>query len=405
MSHDDFERGLIQRRKVLGDAWVDRSLANANTFNAEFQSLITRFAWNDIWGRPGLDHKTRRFLVLATVIALGRWEEFELHFRAAVQGGVPVDELKEVLMQSAIYAGVPAANTAFAHATRLLREMGVSLEPALANPPPVALPGRTVSAPVLHYILEGKIDSANPTVVLSHALGCDVSMWDALAADLAPDYRVLRYDHRGHGNSAVPPGPYLIDDLVDDAARLLRECATGPVVWVGLSMGGMVGQGLAIRHPELVSGLVVANSTSAYPEAGHAMWRQRIAAVQAGGVDAIVEAAMQRYFHENFRINCADEVARIREVMLKTNAGGYIACCEAISKLDLQGELSKIRCPALILAGALDEGTPVAMSQAIVAGIAGSELHVIHEAAHLSAVEQPEVFAAQVRRFLRERVI
>lgn len=404
MSHDDFERGLIQRRKVLGDAWVDRSLANANTFNAEFQSLITRFAWNDIWGRPGLDHKTRRFLVLATVIALGRWEEFELHFRAAVEGGVPVEELKEVLMQSAIYAGVPAANTAFAHATLLLREMGVSLEPALASAPPIVASGRTASAPTLHYILEGKIDSAAPTVVLSHALGCDVSMWDALAADLAPDYRVLRYDHRGHGQSAVPAGPYSIADLVDDAARLLRECATGPVVWVGLSMGGMVGQGLAIRHPELVRGLVVANSTSAYPEAGRAMWRQRIAAVQAGGLAAIVDAVMQRYFHESFRINCADEVERMRKVVLKTDSAGYIACCEAIAGLDLHGDLSRIRCPALIIAGALDDGTPIAMSQAIVAGIAGAELHVIHEAAHLSAVEQPEVFAAQIRRFLRERV-
>ncbi|MBV5324899.1 MAG: carboxymuconolactone decarboxylase family protein, partial [Rhodospirillaceae bacterium] len=123
MSYDpidhDFERGLNTRRSVLGDAWVDRSLANANNFNAEFQNMITRFAWNDIWGRPGLDQKVRRAMVLATTIALGRWEEFELHVRTALlaegASALTPDELKEILMQSAIYAGVPAANTAFTH--------------------------------------------------------------------------------------------------------------------------------------------------------------------------------------------------------------------------------------------------------------------------------------------------
>eukprot|EP01037_Dinobryon_pediforme_P035063 gene35063-41278_t len=128
MSYDpldhDFERGMRNRRNVLGDAWVDRSVANATNFNAEFQNLITRFAWNEIWGRPGLEHKTRRIIVLAITIALGRWEEFELHVRAALLGD-PVsrltpDEMKEVLIQSAIYAGVPAGNTAFTHAQQIL---------------------------------------------------------------------------------------------------------------------------------------------------------------------------------------------------------------------------------------------------------------------------------------------
>src|SRR3954471_53983 len=113
----DFERGLQNRRDVLGDAWVDRSLNNANSFNADFQNLITRFAWNEIWGRPGLDHKTRRAIVLSITVALGRWDEFELHVRAALLGDedsrLTPDEIKEILMQSAIYAGVPAANTAF----------------------------------------------------------------------------------------------------------------------------------------------------------------------------------------------------------------------------------------------------------------------------------------------------
>jgi 3-oxoadipate enol-lactonase/4-carboxymuconolactone decarboxylase len=120
-----FEAGLAVRRQVLGDAWVDNSLAARTPFNADFQAMITRYAWNEIWGRPGLDHRTRRLLVIAITAALGRWEEFRLHVRAGLQqGGFTEDELKEVLMQSAIYAGVPAANTAFAEAASVIAELG-----------------------------------------------------------------------------------------------------------------------------------------------------------------------------------------------------------------------------------------------------------------------------------------
>jgi 3-oxoadipate enol-lactonase len=116
----EFEKGLKRRREVLGDAWVDRALQNTTGFTEEFQSLLTRYAWNEIWTRPGLDEQTRRLLVLAFTIALGRWEEFELHFRAAVEHGVPIAALKEVLLQSAVYCGLPAANTAFRRAQAIL---------------------------------------------------------------------------------------------------------------------------------------------------------------------------------------------------------------------------------------------------------------------------------------------
>ena len=116
-----YRTGLETRRRVLGDAWVDRSLANRTPFDTDFQAMITRVAWNEIWSRPGLDHRTRRLLVLATTAALGRWEEFRLHVRSGLQqGGFTENELKEVLMQTAIYAGVPAANTAFAEAGEVL---------------------------------------------------------------------------------------------------------------------------------------------------------------------------------------------------------------------------------------------------------------------------------------------
>jgi 3-oxoadipate enol-lactonase/4-carboxymuconolactone decarboxylase len=120
-----FEAGLETRRKVLGDAWVDKSLAKRTAFTADYQAMITRYAWNEIWGRPGLDHRTRRLLVLAICASLARWEEFRLHVRAGLeQGGFTQEELKEVLMQTAIYAGVPAANTAFTEAAEVIAELG-----------------------------------------------------------------------------------------------------------------------------------------------------------------------------------------------------------------------------------------------------------------------------------------
>lgn len=119
-----FEAGLLNRRRVLGDAWVDKSLAGRTSFNADFQAMITRIAWNEIWGRPGLDDRTRRLLVLAITASLGRWEEFALHVRAGLtRDGFTREELKEVLMQTAIYAGVPAANTGFAEAARIIVEI------------------------------------------------------------------------------------------------------------------------------------------------------------------------------------------------------------------------------------------------------------------------------------------
>lgn len=119
-----FEAGLETRRKVLGDAWVDKSLAKRTAFTADYQAMITRYAWNEIWARPGLDHRTRRLLVLAICASLARWEEFRLHVRAGLeQGGFTQDELKEVLMQTAIYAGVPAANTAFTEAAEIIAEL------------------------------------------------------------------------------------------------------------------------------------------------------------------------------------------------------------------------------------------------------------------------------------------
>jgi 3-oxoadipate enol-lactonase len=393
---DDFDRGLKNRRTVLGDAWVDQSLDGASAFNAEFQSLITRYAWHDIWGRPGLDTTTRRLLVLGMTMGLARWEEFELHCRAAVRGGVPVEKIRETLMQGAIYCGVPAANTAFKLTTQILRDEGLLPPPAPLSAAVRASSHHTFSRPQLKVSLQGE----GSPVVLSHALGLDLGMWDGLAATLAPRHEVLRYDHRGHGGSAVPAGPYRMNELVDDAARVIREWGVGPVTWVGLSLGGMVGQGLAIRHPELVRSLVLANTTARYPEAAQAAWAQRIAAVEQGGLQAIADMVMERYFHAGFRSNQPQALAAFRAALLRTSAAGYAATCHAVREVDWLDRLPQLRCPTLVIAGALDVGAPVAMSQAIAERIPGAKLEVLAEASHLSVAEQPQRFAALVDGFL-----
>jgi 4-carboxymuconolactone decarboxylase len=124
MSKDAYQRGMKTRRKVLGDEWVDRAERTKTAFNADFQELITRYAWDEIWNRPGLDHRTRRMLVIAMTAALGRWEEFSLHVRAALRSGdLSQDDLKEVLLQSAVYCGVPTANTAFREARAVIADL------------------------------------------------------------------------------------------------------------------------------------------------------------------------------------------------------------------------------------------------------------------------------------------
>lgn len=233
------------------------------------------------------------------------------------------------------------------------------------------------------------------TLMLSHALGCDLRMWDALTAHLlSQGHRVLRYDQRGHGRSPAPPGPYTMAMLADDAAALIERLGVGPVVWVGLSMGGMVGQELALRHPQRVRAVVLANTTSGYPAEAQAGWAQRIEGIRQGGLEAIVDGALQRWFHEGFRAAQQGTVALWRERVLACDAAGYIACCEAISQVDTTRRLPAVAVPTLVIAGELDAGTPPAMARRIADAIPGAQLVVLPDASHLSVLEQPAAFAA-----------
>jgi 3-oxoadipate enol-lactonase len=251
--------------------------------------------------------------------------------------------------------------------------------------------------PHLHSISEGQ----GPVVVLSHALGCDLTMWDGVAAILKKRYTVLRYDHRGHGQSEAVPSPYTLDLLADDVAGLISAQDGAPVHFAGLSMGGMTAQALAARYPQLLKSIVVANAAMFYDDAARAMWQARVHTVQTQGVAAISDGAMQRWFTPEFRADEAGgarKVAALRRVLETTDAAAYAASCEAVSRIDFRTSNGAIQCPALVIAGTLDEATPVAMSEAICASIKGAQLRTL-SAAHLSAVEQSDAFADLLERF------
>ena len=260
----------------------------------------------------------------------------------------------------------------------------------------------------LHCIREGE----GPVVVLSHALGCDISMWDGVAALLMGQYTVLRYDHRGHGLSGTPPGPYSIDMLADDAARLIAEEVGGPVHFVGLSLGGMTAQALAARHSARVSSITVANSAMVFDEAARQAWRARAHMVRTQGVQAVADAALQRWFTPEFRADIgmgglaggAERALALRERLVVNDPQAYAMGCEAVAEIDLRASNRLIACPTLVIAGTRDVATPAMLSAAIAHSIAGAELATL-DAAHLSAVEQPIAFVALLERFFESTLV
>lgn len=251
--------------------------------------------------------------------------------------------------------------------------------------------------PQLNFIKEGK----GPTIVLAHALGCDLAMWDEVAQQLVKGFTVLRYDHRGHGRSPMVPGSCSVEDLADEAAALIARETRGEVHFVGLSMGGMVAQQIAVRHPELVTSIVVANSSSHYDETFRGMWRARIETALNRGMPAVADTVMTRWFTRAWSESEAGvkRMAQLRAVLEAMDAKAYAACAEAVARIDFFASNPLIGCPALVIAGTQDEATPLAMSHAICNAISGAELATL-DAAHLSAVERPAEFAGLVAGFI-----
>jgi 3-oxoadipate enol-lactonase len=249
----------------------------------------------------------------------------------------------------------------------------------------------------LNVVREGD----GPIVVLSHALGCDLSMWDGVAAQLSRAHTVLRYDHRNHGASEVVPGALRIETLAQDAAELIRREAGGePVHFVGLSMGGMTGQALAVRHPELLRTMVIANSAAHYPD--QSPWRTRVETVAARGVAAIAPGAVSRWLTPAYVGTPEGAVAAktLHDVLVRTDAQGYIESCNAVAAIDFRESNRRVAVPTLVIGGLQDEATPMAMSEAMVGAIPGSRLATI-DAAHLSAVERPVEFTQLLIDFWR----
>lgn len=220
-------------------------------------------------------------------------------------------------------------------------------------------------------------------------------------AVLTTNYRVLRYDQRGHGQSDAPPGPYSFDLLADDARELLRHLGIGSVHFVGLSMGGMTGMNLGVRHPEFLNSLVLCDTSAHMPPPE--MWGERITLARERGMAATSEPTLAQWFTLSFHDTRPDAIERVRRMIESTPTEGYAGCCVAIQAMDQTDTLSAIALPTRVIVGAEDPSTPVSASQTIHERIARSELVVIEDAAHLSNIQQADVFNAALMDFLQRQ--
>lgn len=250
----------------------------------------------------------------------------------------------------------------------------------------------------LSYRLDGPEDA--PTLVLSNSLGTTLDMWAPQMPAFAQHFRVLRYDSRGHGASSAPAGAYGLDRLGRDVLELVEALGISRFSFCGLSKGGMVGQWLGARAGERLDRLVLCNTSADMgPPTG---WDARIAAIQAGGMEAIADAVIERWFTPDFRRERSDVVQSLRRVLASTDAAGYAGCCAAIRDMDLRITAPLISTQTLVIAGDADPATPIAHSQLLNETIEGSRLAVL-SAAHLSNWEQPDRFTQVVLEFLLPR--
>jgi 3-oxoadipate enol-lactonase len=242
--------------------------------------------------------------------------------------------------------------------------------------------------------------AAGPWVTLTHSLGCSRQLWAAQIPELARTHRVLAYDLRGHGESTADDTPGSLSLLVDDLLALLDQLDIAVTHHVGVSVGGMVGQLLASRHPQRVASVVLANTTFFMPEPARAMWDQRIAQARKEGVASLAAPSIARWLSASFRERDPQGVAQLEAQFGKTSLAGYVSCCQAIQAVDTAHDLEAIRCPALVIAGAEDVAATPEVARAMQARLQDGRLLVLQDAGHLANLEQPGPFNAALGGFL-----
>ena len=251
------------------------------------------------------------------------------------------------------------------------------------------------------YDLEGPVDA--PVVTMSHSLAANRDMWWPQMDALRKNYRVLRYDTRGHGESGTTNGPYSFTLLVDDVIALLDKLNVRKTHFVGLSMGGMIGQLLAAKHSNKLHSVTLCATACQMPNETLQVWDERIQLVKKHGMNSISDGTLQRWFTESYLANIKAEVERVQHLIETTPSTGYAACAQAIKKLDQLQDLARISAPTLILVGADDPSTPPAASEVIYKHVTHSKMEVVAHASHFLNVEQSKHFNEALLTFLNNQ--
>ena len=249
----------------------------------------------------------------------------------------------------------------------------------------------------MNYTLDGPASA--PVVTMSHSLATDLSMWDPTLPALGA-FRVLRYETRGHGATDAPTPRTRWTSSRMTPSRCSRRSGSRRTHWVGLSMGGMIGQTLALKAPEVFASLSLCDTSSRVPAEARPLWQDRIKTAETQGMEPLVQPTLERWFTEPFRKSRKDVIDQVAKMIRSTPAAGYAGCCHAISALDLTDKISAIKIPTVVIVGEDDPGTPVAASRVMHERIAGSRLEILPKAAHLANMEQPEAFNKALGGFL-----
>lgn len=254
-----------------------------------------------------------------------------------------------------------------------------------------------VNGVVIHHEVRGPAGA--PVIAFANSLGTDFRIWDAVAARLDDAYRLVFYDKRGHGLSESTPAPYSMSDHVEDLSALLDHLGVGRAAVVGLSVGGLIAQGLAALHPEKVAALVL--SDTAHKIGTEAMWNDRIAAVTGNGIASIADAIMQRWFTPGYRSPDNPDFVGYTAMLTRTDIDGYAGTCAALRDADLTESTRALKVPTLLIVGDQDGSTPPDLVRSTAALIKGSEFRIVEGAGHLPCIEKPDAVASLIRGFLQ----